>query len=184
MINAGTWRDRTWPDGWTAVTEDGKRSAQFEHTVVLTKVGGWVGAPPHAASPAARCAEHTPPPTTQATTRGRHCSQAVPDIQQPRQRCVPNAACPATRCVPNAACPATRCEPRRTLRAEHTPPPTTALQHLTHNTRPAAELPQNKTTTATTPNFKHRHRNRHQKRQRYALTSPPFYWLFLTPDAV
>ena len=28
MINAGTWRDRTWPDNWTAVTADGKRSAQ------------------------------------------------------------------------------------------------------------------------------------------------------------
>ena len=28
MINAGSWKDRTWPDGWTSVTEDGKRSAQ------------------------------------------------------------------------------------------------------------------------------------------------------------
>lgn len=24
MINLGSWRDKTWPDGWTAVTEDGK----------------------------------------------------------------------------------------------------------------------------------------------------------------
>ncbi len=39
MINAGSWRDRTWPDGWTAVTEDGKRSAQFEHTLVVTRDG-------------------------------------------------------------------------------------------------------------------------------------------------
>ncbi|GAX77795.1 hypothetical protein CEUSTIGMA_g5238.t1 [Chlamydomonas eustigma] len=39
MINVGSWRDRTWPDGWTSVTEDGKRSAQFEHTVVVTKDG-------------------------------------------------------------------------------------------------------------------------------------------------
>lgn len=39
MINVGSWKDRTWPDGWTAVTEDGKRSAQFEHTVVVTKDG-------------------------------------------------------------------------------------------------------------------------------------------------
>ena len=32
MISEGTWRDITWPDDWTAVTEDGKRSAQFEQT--------------------------------------------------------------------------------------------------------------------------------------------------------
>ncbi|WVZ16237.1 hypothetical protein V8G54_009219 [Vigna mungo] len=34
MINAGVWRDRMWPDGWTDVTTDGKRSAQFEHTLL------------------------------------------------------------------------------------------------------------------------------------------------------
>lgn len=39
MINMGGWRDRTWPDGWTSVTEDGKRSAQFEHTLLVTKTG-------------------------------------------------------------------------------------------------------------------------------------------------
>jgi methionyl aminopeptidase len=39
MINAGGWRDRTWPDGWTAVTADGKRSAQFEHTLLVTETG-------------------------------------------------------------------------------------------------------------------------------------------------
>lgn len=37
MINAGTWRVRTLPDNWTVVTEDGKPSAHFEHTVVITK---------------------------------------------------------------------------------------------------------------------------------------------------
>lgn len=26
-----------WPDGWTAVTADGKRSAQFEHTLLVLK---------------------------------------------------------------------------------------------------------------------------------------------------
>lgn len=26
----GNWRDVLWPDDWTAVTQDGKRSAQFE----------------------------------------------------------------------------------------------------------------------------------------------------------
>eukprot|EP00270_Netrium_digitus_P005624 TRINITY_DN1751_c0_g2_i2.p1 TRINITY_DN1751_c0_g2~~TRINITY_DN1751_c0_g2_i2.p1 ORF type:complete len:455 (+),score=91.44 TRINITY_DN1751_c0_g2_i2:403-1767(+) len=39
MINAGSWRDRTWPDGWTAVTSDGSRSAQFEHTLLVTETG-------------------------------------------------------------------------------------------------------------------------------------------------
>lgn len=39
MINLGTHRDVTWPDGWTAVTADGKRSAQFEHTVLVTDTG-------------------------------------------------------------------------------------------------------------------------------------------------
>ncbi|KAF2315377.1 hypothetical protein GH714_039063 [Hevea brasiliensis] len=39
MINAGVWRDRMWPDGWTAVTTDGKRSAQFEHTLLVTETG-------------------------------------------------------------------------------------------------------------------------------------------------
>ncbi|XP_072038923.1 methionine aminopeptidase 1-like [Amphiura filiformis] len=39
MISEGTWRDETWPDNWTAVTEDGKRSAQFEHTLLVTETG-------------------------------------------------------------------------------------------------------------------------------------------------
>ena len=28
-----------WPDGWTAVTSDGSRTAQFEHTVLVTDTG-------------------------------------------------------------------------------------------------------------------------------------------------
>lgn len=28
-----------WPDEWTVVTKDGKRSAQFEHTVLVTETG-------------------------------------------------------------------------------------------------------------------------------------------------
>ncbi|VDD75605.1 unnamed protein product [Mesocestoides corti] len=39
MINAGSWRDDVWPDKWTAVTVDGLRSAQFEHTMVIVKRG-------------------------------------------------------------------------------------------------------------------------------------------------
>ncbi len=29
----------TWPDDWTATTTDGKRSAQFEHTLLVTPDG-------------------------------------------------------------------------------------------------------------------------------------------------
>jgi methionyl aminopeptidase len=39
MINAGSWKDDTWPDEWTSVTVDGKRSAQFEHTMLVTEDG-------------------------------------------------------------------------------------------------------------------------------------------------
>lgn len=42
MINAGTWRDRPPSDGWTAVTADGSRSAQFEHTLLVTPDGAEV----------------------------------------------------------------------------------------------------------------------------------------------
>lgn len=39
MINEGTARNITWPDEWTSTTLDGKRSAQFEHTLLVTKDG-------------------------------------------------------------------------------------------------------------------------------------------------
>ncbi len=39
MITEGTWQDLLWSDGWTAVTADGKRSAQFEHTIAVTGDG-------------------------------------------------------------------------------------------------------------------------------------------------
>lgn len=39
MLNLGTYQDTTWPDQWTAVTKDGKRSAQFEHTILITEDG-------------------------------------------------------------------------------------------------------------------------------------------------
>lgn len=35
MINLGTHRCIIWPDDWTAVTSDGRRSAQFEHTILV-----------------------------------------------------------------------------------------------------------------------------------------------------
>ena len=37
MITAGTWRHLDWDDGWTVVTADGKRTAQFEHTILVTR---------------------------------------------------------------------------------------------------------------------------------------------------
>ncbi len=39
MINMGDWRCDMWDDEWTAVTADLKRSAQFEHTVLVTNSG-------------------------------------------------------------------------------------------------------------------------------------------------
>jgi len=42
MVNAGSPGTRVKPDKWTAVTEDGKYSAHFEHTVAITADGPWV----------------------------------------------------------------------------------------------------------------------------------------------
>ncbi len=39
MINAGNWPLKILDDGWTSVTLDGKWSAQFEHTIAVTKTG-------------------------------------------------------------------------------------------------------------------------------------------------
>ena len=39
MISIGAWEQRMWDDGWTASTVDGKRTAQFEHTMVVTDDG-------------------------------------------------------------------------------------------------------------------------------------------------
>jgi methionyl aminopeptidase len=36
MVNVGTWRTRVLADGWTVETADGKLSAHFEHTIVIT----------------------------------------------------------------------------------------------------------------------------------------------------
>jgi methionyl aminopeptidase len=42
MVNAGAPGSRVRSDRWTAVTEDGKYSAHFEHTVAVTSNGPWV----------------------------------------------------------------------------------------------------------------------------------------------
>ena len=39
MITLGTWQHSMWDDDWTAVTSDGKRTAQFEHTILVTENG-------------------------------------------------------------------------------------------------------------------------------------------------
>ena len=39
MICLGNHKDKTWPDNWTAVTSDGLRTAQFEHTLLVTETG-------------------------------------------------------------------------------------------------------------------------------------------------
>lgn len=39
MITLGNHQEDHWPDNWTAVTRDGKLSAQFEHTILITEMG-------------------------------------------------------------------------------------------------------------------------------------------------
>jgi methionyl aminopeptidase len=39
MICEGSAKVLNWPDDWTATTVDGKRSAQFEHTLLVTPDG-------------------------------------------------------------------------------------------------------------------------------------------------
>jgi methionyl aminopeptidase len=42
MVNLGTRHTRELEDGWTVVTQDGSRSAHFEHTVAILPEGPWV----------------------------------------------------------------------------------------------------------------------------------------------
>jgi methionyl aminopeptidase len=42
MLNLGTAEWDMWDDGWTVVTKDRKRSAQFEHTLVVTDEGAQI----------------------------------------------------------------------------------------------------------------------------------------------
>jgi len=39
MITMGAWQHEVWPDNWTAVTVDRRRTAQFEHTLLVTDDG-------------------------------------------------------------------------------------------------------------------------------------------------
>jgi methionyl aminopeptidase len=40
MITMGAWQHQLWSDGWTAVTIDRRRTAQFEHTLLVNDDGG------------------------------------------------------------------------------------------------------------------------------------------------
>jgi len=42
MLTLGTHAWRLWDDGWTVLTTDGSRCAQFEHTLVVTETGAEV----------------------------------------------------------------------------------------------------------------------------------------------
>lgn len=42
MVNAGTHKVQVLEDKWTAVTEDRRNSAHFEHTIAITDEGPWV----------------------------------------------------------------------------------------------------------------------------------------------
>jgi methionyl aminopeptidase len=54
MITLGTWQHKmVFDDDWTAITADGKRTAQFEHTCLVTDDGVQVLTAPGAASPSA-----------------------------------------------------------------------------------------------------------------------------------
>jgi methionyl aminopeptidase len=54
MISMGTWQHKmVFDDDWTAVTADGKRTAQFEHTLLVTDDGVDVLTAPGAVSPSA-----------------------------------------------------------------------------------------------------------------------------------
>ena len=39
MLTLGTHDYDMWGDGWTVVTKDLRRTAQFEHTLVVTETG-------------------------------------------------------------------------------------------------------------------------------------------------
>jgi methionyl aminopeptidase len=39
MLTIGSWHTLEWADGWTAATVDGRRSAQYEHTILVNRDG-------------------------------------------------------------------------------------------------------------------------------------------------
>jgi methionyl aminopeptidase len=54
MITMGAWQHKmVFDDDWTAITADGKRTAQFEHTCLVTDTGVDVLTAPGGVSPSA-----------------------------------------------------------------------------------------------------------------------------------
>ncbi|HRY30603.1 MAG TPA: type I methionyl aminopeptidase [Elusimicrobiota bacterium] len=47
MITLGHWKVRVLDNGWTVVTQDGKRAGHFEHTVAITSAGPEILTLPH-----------------------------------------------------------------------------------------------------------------------------------------
>ncbi|KAG4411693.1 Methionine aminopeptidase 1 [Cadophora malorum] len=72
MVALGTYRDKTWPDDWTSVTQDGKRTAQFEHTLLVTADGVEVLTARLPNSPGGPI----PMPVVEATTNGERVEPA------------------------------------------------------------------------------------------------------------
>jgi methionyl aminopeptidase len=70
MISLGSYRDKTWPDDWTSVTSDGSRTAQFEHTLLVTEDGVEILTARLADSPGGAVAMPTPAKDTVATSNG------------------------------------------------------------------------------------------------------------------
>jgi len=53
MLNLGTHEWTMWDDGWTVVTKDLRRSAQFEHTLLVTESGAEILTLPDPSTPVA-----------------------------------------------------------------------------------------------------------------------------------
>lgn len=70
MISLGSYRDKTWPDDWTSVTADGSRTAQFEHTLLVTEDGVEVLTARLPDSPGGPVAIPEPAKDTAAATNG------------------------------------------------------------------------------------------------------------------
>lgn len=70
MITLGSYKDKTWPDDWTSVTADGSRTAQFEHTLLVTEDGVEVLTARLPDSPGGPVAMPAPAKDTSAATNG------------------------------------------------------------------------------------------------------------------
>jgi methionyl aminopeptidase len=71
MINVGTHQlATTWDDDWTVTTRDGQRSAQFEHTILVTETGHEVLTLPGEGRPAEANVLDMGEPLPDPTSRG------------------------------------------------------------------------------------------------------------------